>query len=76
VHGSFFTVSFSDEIEPRRELLRHLAFNYRTNATEYRRYINGLLADATALQVCVWGWVWVGGWVGGGGVLYGRIVRA
>jgi hypothetical protein len=49
--GKYYTVSFAAEIEPRRELLRRLAFDYRESAPKFRQRIEGLMAQTTALQV-------------------------
>lgn len=49
--GKYYTVSFAGEIEPRRELLRRLAFDYRESAPLFRQRIEGLMAQTTALQV-------------------------
>lgn len=47
----YFTVSFAGEIEPRRELLRRLAFDYRENSALFRAHIEDLMAQSTSLQV-------------------------
>lgn len=49
--GKYYTVSFAGEIEPRRELLRRLAYDYRESAPLFRQRIEGLMAQTTALQV-------------------------
>ena len=48
--GTYFTVSFAGEIEPRLELLRRLTYDYRQNSPIFQDYIEGLMSQTTALQ--------------------------
>jgi len=50
-NNKFYTVSFAGEIEPRRELLRQLAFDYREGSPQFKAHIEGLMAQTTSLQV-------------------------